>query len=146
MIRGYSGVLRYGWVVALAAAVLVAGCARPRASVSGKVTYKGKPVTSGNVVIIGQDGKASPPGAIGTDGSYVIDGAPVGHVKAAVDNPPPPEPPPNAPKTPNDPEVQQDKQLAARYVATPPQYRDPKKSGLEHDLQSGSNTWNIELK
>lgn len=146
MLRWDSGARRYGWAVALVAAVLVAGCARPRASVSGKVTYKGKPVTSGNVVIVGQDGKASPPGPIQPDGTYAIAGAPVGSVTAAVDNPPPAEPPPNAPKNSNDPEVKQDKELAARYVATPDQYKDPKKSGLQHDLQSGSNTWNIELK
>src|SRR5438132_13142015 len=69
-----------------------AGCTgrdRP-ASVSGKVTYNGKPVTSGIVVLVGKDGKTSDLGYVKDDGSYSIAKAPSGPVKVSFDNPAPP--------------------------------------------------------
>src|SRR5207248_4958499 len=43
------------------------------------------------VVLIGEDGKASDPGAVQPDGTYSIAKSPVGTVKVSFDNPPPPE-------------------------------------------------------
>jgi hypothetical protein len=125
----------------LGAALLVLGCGgsgdKP-ASVSGRVTYNGKPVTSGTVVLIGADGKASDTGPVQPDGTYSIAHSPAGTVKVAFDNPPPPRVDPRTAA--KDPEAQEAAREAARYVPTPAHYRDAAKSGVTLDLKSGRNT------
>jgi hypothetical protein len=124
----------------LAAAFLI-GCGgggdKP-ASVSGKVTYKGKTVTSGVVVLVGADGKTSDPGTVQPDGTYSIAHAPAGAVKVSFDNPPPPRVQ-RQPGAKADPEAQEAAREAARYVPTPLQYKDPAKSGVTLDLKRGKN-------
>ena len=73
--------------------VLLFGCTRggdlPTAPVSGKVTYKGKPVPSGTVMFVPEKGPPAT-GEIGKDGSYSLgtygknDGAVLGKHKIAV--------------------------------------------------------------
>ena len=141
------------FLVGLAAASLVGalGCSagdRP-ASVSGRVTYNGKTVTSGVVVLIGEDGKASDPGAVQPDGTYSIAKSPIGTVKVSFDNPPPPESRTSSGgKLPaNDPEAKENAEAAARYVATPPKYKDPAQSGLTLEIKKGKNSgMDIELR
>src|SRR5437762_12233392 len=82
----------------LSVPLLVAGCLALAgckggdlpATVSGKVTYHGRPVTSGVVVLVGPDGKTSDPGPVRPDGTYTIQHAPAGTVKVSFNNPPPP--------------------------------------------------------
>jgi hypothetical protein len=143
------------WVrstVRLAALVLLAGaaagCAKSQVTVSGKVTHKGKSVTSGEVLFLSENG-ALTRASIGADGTYTARGVPVGPAKVGVDNPPPTESPapglPPSKDASNDPEVKELKERAARYVATPKQYRDPKQSGLTYTVQPGSQTHDIDL-
>jgi len=141
---------RLGGLFAVAAAVGLAGCPaggdRP-ASVTGHVTYNGKPVTSGTVVFVGEDGKSSYPGPVQPDGSYSIAQAPVGKVRLSFDNPPPPRTAAAGQKPPaNDPEVQEEAKAASLYVATPPKYKDPDKSGITFELKRGRNGCDIPLK
>jgi hypothetical protein len=129
----------------LAAAV---GCGGGKgATVRGKVTYRGTPLTMGNVTLVSEDGKVIKTGQIQEDGTYQIPGAPTGHVQAAVVNPPPVGakggPPLVGP--PNDPETKLARELAAKYVPTPPRYGDPKTSGLSFDVPGGGPL-DIELK
>jgi hypothetical protein len=143
-----------GWVrrtARLAALVLLAGAAvgcGKSTTVSGKVTHKGKLVTSGDVLFLSEDGRETR-GPIGADGTYTARGVPVGPAMVGVDNPPPAAPSgsglPPSKDTSNDPEVKEMKERAARYVATPKQYRDPKQSGLTYTVQSGSQTHDIDL-
>jgi hypothetical protein len=127
----------------VAAFLALAGCQggnRP-ATVSGKVTYLGRPITSGVVVLVGADGKTSTPGAVGPDGTYRIAQAPAGTVRVAFDNPPPQR------VAPGNPEARDAALAAARYVWTPLQYRDPARSGLTLELKRGMNpNRDIELK
>lgn len=64
------------WV--LCAAVLLAGCgAKPKVTeglkaVTGKVTYKGQPVTTGMVTFVAEGRGLGASGLIGTDGVYTI--------------------------------------------------------------------------
>ncbi|HEY7308262.1 MAG TPA: hypothetical protein VH643_02765 [Gemmataceae bacterium] len=122
------------------AALLTSGCGmggdRP-ATVSGRVTYNGKTVTSGTVVLVGADGKASDPGAVQPDGTYSIARSPAGTVKVVFDNPPPPPIDKRLPAS--DPEFKEATDAAARYVPTPPQYQVPEKSGLTLELKAGKN-------
>jgi hypothetical protein len=59
------------------------GCGAGVGDVSGKVTYNGKPVVCGSVVMAGPDGMTKV-GAINQDGSYLVQGVGVGTVGVAV--------------------------------------------------------------
>lgn len=61
---------------------LCAGCGKTTAHVQGKVTYKGDPVTSGEVQFFTEKGTLS--GPIGGDGSYEIRDCPPGAVRVAI--------------------------------------------------------------
>jgi len=106
--------LHGAWILGFAV-VGLAGCTKASdpASVSGTVTYKGKPVTSGVVVLIGADGRASDPGPVKQDGSYEIAKAPAGIVKVAFDNPAPAAPAPVPAGAPNNPAAEAEAKEAA---------------------------------
>ena len=129
------------------AALSAVGCGGGTADVSGKVTFKGKPVVYGTVVVVGSDGIPKS-GAIQPDGTYRVSGVTLGAARLAVTSPRPPgsqtapkkqgrdvdddekprpDPPPPAP-----PEVIQN------WVAIPEKYGDPAKSELTVEVKSGS--------
>jgi hypothetical protein len=130
-------------LAALAPLLAAAGCGGT-VDVSGKVTYQGKPVVFGTVVLIGPDGVPKS-GPIKPDGTFRVDGVKVGTAKVAVSSPPPPgaqtarkprggregddKPPPD--EAPADPEV------IRNWVALPEKYTHPAQSGLTADVQSG---------
>jgi hypothetical protein len=137
------------WVGLVLLAGAVAGCGgKSGATVSGTVSYKGKPVTSGEVVFLSPDGKATVRAPIGPDGTYTAQHVPVGPAKLGVDNPPPAgnlgaaevEKP-----AANDPEVQEMKAKASHYAATPPRYADPNQSGLSYTVTAGTQKHDIPL-
>jgi len=134
--------------LALLSAVTALGCGGGKAAkVSGKVSYRGKALTMGSVVLVSEDGKTSARGAIGPDGTYAIDKAPVGKVQAAVSNPPPAGARGGQPLggATNDEETKQARAIAGQYVPTPEKYNDPKTSGLSYDIPSGGRTLDIDL-
>jgi hypothetical protein len=61
----------------------LAGCGAGIGDVSGKVTYQGKTVVCGTVVLVGPDGMTKT-GNISPDGSYAIRGVGAGRVGVAV--------------------------------------------------------------
>ncbi len=110
------------------------------ASVSGKVTYKGKPVTKGTVSFVAtKPGQRNATGMIDQTGAYKLqtenpgDGAEVGdyevsifsHEEEILDY---------TPKTP----VKVERTI-------PEKYEDPKKSGLKSTVKPGSNTFDFDL-
>ena len=135
-----------GALLVLAAAA--GGCGRSTATLSGTVTYRGRPVTSGEVVFLAEVGTATAHAPIGPDGHYTVKGVPRGTVKVAVDNPPPSWYA-TGQRLPavlaNDPEVREARARAAHYVPTPPRYRDPNQSGLTHTVEKGSQAYDIAL-
>jgi hypothetical protein len=135
---------RLAALLVAAASVGVLGCGKKTATITGTVTYNNKPVTSGEVIFLSQDGHASAHAPIHADGSFTVTNAPVGPVQVAVDNPPPTKVQVTS-KNGNDPEVREARQQAAHYVATPLKYRDPKQSGLHFDARPGSNEYDITL-
>jgi hypothetical protein len=66
-------------------AALLAGCARPVGSVSGKVTFGDKVVKGGTVSFISEDGQPSPSAEIKEDGTYTITHITGGKYKVLVD-------------------------------------------------------------
>jgi hypothetical protein len=80
-------ILRASAMVLLISMIGVAGCSKS-ANVTGKVTYKGKPVTSGSVSFIASD-SVQYSGQIQPDGTYAIPKVPTGSVKVLVSSPNP---------------------------------------------------------
>ena len=139
-----------GWLVLLFLPAL-SGCSRSTGSVTGKVLYRGEPLTSGAVIFHGADGRIES-GNIDHLGNYVIARAPAGPVKVAVvagggesaseggkaggkfEKPSPKHPGAgSAPPAPN------------RKVLIPEKYRNPDQSGLTYTVTPGTQTFNLNL-
>ena len=152
---------RFALSLALA---LTVGCGG-KATLSGRVLYKKKPLPGGWVSFRLVDRRAPAVSAqLDEDGRYEVT-LPPGEVQIAVDNrelePLPTEPPPAAPRLPpglklppgvpppgakaspasrTNPE-----RPSGSYVPIPPKYYDFEKSGLTHRVKSGPQTYDIEL-
>ncbi|MBX7104714.1 MAG: hypothetical protein K1X57_11575 [Gemmataceae bacterium] len=117
------------------------GCGASQSKITGKVTFKTKPLICGSVqFVIGDSTFESP---IGTDGSYSIPNAKTGEAKiAVVSNKPVPVDPRAAGRggasgaTPPDP---------AQWFAIPDKYNDIATSGKTATVKGGPNTINIDL-
>lgn len=122
--------------------LLLSGCGEAATKVSGKVSYRGKPLNSGTITFFCKDNQVVRSCQIGPDGGYAIDNVPIGNAKITVSVPPPPpkmsaevakmapsgdEPPP-------------------KPVLVPTKYGDPEKSGLTYQVQKGSQPHDIDLK
>ena len=118
MLSKPSRAVRFGALLVLAAAA--GGCGKSTATLSGTVTYRGRPVTSGEVVFLAADGRTVAHAPIGPDGYYTVQGVPPGQARVAVDNPPPSWYA-TAQRLPaalaNDPEVREARSQAAHHVA-----------------------------
>src|SRR5947208_1149647 len=57
-------------------------------TLTGKVSYKGRTVTSGSVIVLNADGTAQS-GVIHPDGRYVVNGVKIGSVRLGVFSPDP---------------------------------------------------------
>jgi hypothetical protein len=56
--------------------------------VSGRVTYRGKPLSSGYVIMVGRNNQLAT-GEISEDGRYTVDGVVAGSIRIAVSSPKP---------------------------------------------------------
>lgn len=134
---------RFRAALALTLLTLMGGCGG-KGDVSGHVTFKGKPLVFGTVQFEASD-KTFKQGIINRDGSYSIDGVPVGEAKVAVNSPNPKSgdfqplqregrpPPPPRPEIPG-------------WFPIPAEYQDLSKPRLTYPVKRGDNTINIELK
>jgi hypothetical protein len=137
----------------LLAALAAAGCGDPTTEVTGKVTYQGKPVVYGSVVVFDAGG-APKSGAIQPDGTFRISGVRLGSVKVAVSSPLPPGSQPTGKKDARD-AVDPDKppvevapappEVIKNWVPIPNKYGDPNTSELTTNVKAGEPL-NIELK
>jgi hypothetical protein len=123
-------------VVLVLALFIFFGLARegsPHASVFGKVMYNNKPLTSGTVKFVGEDGHSQ--ARIAADGSYQIMDAPLGPVKVSVRS--------------MSTSVQKGNGDKIKWVTKsliPARYNDPYKSGLNFVLENGRQEIRIDLK
>lgn len=118
------------------------GCGPVTAEVSGKVTFQGRPITSGSVILYCPD-KRIVRGVIGPDGSYSISNVPVGEAAVAVRLPQPPAPKggPSV-RLPDDESVPQ---VPPGFAAIPTRYGVPEESGLAVRVSGGRVIYDIEL-
>jgi hypothetical protein len=108
------------------------------------VSYKGRPVTTGEVHLLGEGGR-SRSGLISAAGAYQVDDAPVGPVTITVvatqliREAEKPSPSPNGTDAPAPPP----QVLAAPLV--PPKYNDRQTSGLHYTIVRGRQTIALDL-
>lgn len=121
--------------------MFVVGC-QGRGDMSGKVTYKGKPVPFGTVLVQAHDGSAHQAN-IELDGRYSVPGVLTGSVRVAVNSPNPkgitlvPRKNPNNKSQPF-PDV-------PGWFAIPNKYETVATSGLTYTIKGGANPIDIEL-
>jgi hypothetical protein len=133
--------MRLLWSVGLLGAIVALGGCGSQAVVTGKITYKKEPLTTGEVSFIASDGK-SRSGLISPDGTYKIVDAPLGSVVIVV----------VAKQLAG--KVEKGDPLSAKpkggraaqmKSAIPEKYNDPKTSGLTYTVTSGRQTRDIDL-
>lgn len=109
------------------------------AEVSGRVTLDGKPVGPGTIVFSPVGGTTNPAdGAIQVDGTYFLKtsrevGLPAGKYDVGI-------------TVLDQPDVKPGERSmeAAKYI-TPQKYADPSTSGLQYEVEPGSNSIDVEL-
>jgi hypothetical protein len=130
-------VTRVAVLVVAAGSLLAAGCGA-NASVSGRVTHKGKPLPAGTVTFLTADNKIFT-SQITSDGTFTVPQLTAGTVKIGVQTPPPqPADDSQAPRP-------SDAPTPPPPVILPAKYADPNASGLTLTVTGGSQTHNIEL-
>jgi hypothetical protein len=117
---------------------VAAGCDRSGPTVSGRVSYRGTPLTNGGVMFHGADGSTAY-GGIGPDGSYAVTGAPKGPVRISVNVPVSTPPLPRLAKS--TPRVS----AAAQAVTIPTKYGRAESSGLTLVVEAGTGHHDINL-
>jgi hypothetical protein len=139
--------------------LLAMGCGS-KGSISGTVTYNGKPITSGTIVFAPDSGEPSVNAPI-ADGKYTIDKVPPGPAKVGVSSvfsgsgaltpmqmalqksggkPPEGDIPEGARK------LMEGASNAKQGVKIPDDYGDPSKSGLTYTVKGGKQTQDFDLK
>jgi hypothetical protein len=146
-----------GWYATVCLLVLfgmaISGCGGakrrgPTGTVTGVVTYKGKPVPSGRVTFYGPDNEPAS-ATLDEDGSYQAEYVPVGQATITVETPPPPAVLEKVAKQSphgkrfgvgNPIEVPKD------VVSVPTKYNSAARSGLSYTVTEGKQNHDIELK
>lgn len=118
----------FGHVGIVILAVGLLGCSneKPKGSVSGTVTFGGKPVTSGSVLFSDATTGTGATASLDTSGKYRIDSIPTGSYQVAITPPPAPAP-------------HERQQQAMQRVPVPPKYQNSQTSGLTATVGEGTN-------
>jgi hypothetical protein len=141
---------RLGLGLLLLATLGTSGCFGSKGDVSGTVTFQGKHLSSGAVVIVGSDNQPMH-ADIQADGSYKVEGVPVGQARITVHSPDPALRPlkkkGKAKSRPDDrAEPPAGSPNRANWFPIPARYGNLDQSGLSVSVNSGPNTHNITLK
>jgi hypothetical protein len=137
-------------VIPLVLAILSLNGCRGTNTVTGTVTYKGKPLTAGTVMFYVAD--KTVPGNIASDGTYTARGVPVGPAKVTVTvanlgNLAPSQMKGGIPgQAEHAPLPGQESGPAPAPVVIPGKYAAKESSDLSYDVHSGKNTFDIDLK
>jgi hypothetical protein len=136
-----------GLLLVLLLLPLAIGCGgQAKGTVSGKVTYQGKPLSSGIVSFVSEAG-APHYADIESDGSYRMVNAPVGPVRIGVQSKPKQSasPSPRMPRSRED-FVKVESDMKAKESILPDKYTDPNKSDLTYTVTKGKQQFDIDLK
>lgn len=150
-VRNLSQAVFWGLLLTVFVAGL-SGCGgKKKAKVSGKVTYKGNPVTGGTLTLYPSAEKQAPiPIQIQANGQFITTDVPPGSYKVAISTEsvkltaPPSLPrgaqmkPPAGVKIPEGAGQYGQDTSGMKYVQIPPKYAKPETSGLTWDIKGGS--------
>jgi hypothetical protein len=131
--------------------LLLVGCGPSTGTITGKVTYDDKPLTSGTVMFLADDNRSFP-SSISSDGTYKVENVPLGHVRitvAAGGGGAKIEAPRGFGKIPKGAPTEAFKAYkgatARSGVSIPMRYANPDQSGLSTTVVAGSQEYNIVL-
>jgi len=99
-------------------------------AVSGRITFKGKPLAGGTVTFASKDGKTTVAAAIDAEGAYKAV-VPAGDYAVAI--------------TTLVPKKKDDKDPPVKLPPIPAKYGDPKTTPLTATVKDGKNTFDIQL-
>lgn len=128
--------------------LLAASCGKPRGAVSGVVNYQGKPLKSGTVSFIPEQGSAID-SLIDSEGNYRVENVPVGNAKITVrEGGTTDSGSLKAVKSPRSPEEMRKAMMPrlAKDSKFPKVYGDPETSGQTYTVQPGPQKHDIDLK
>jgi hypothetical protein len=155
-----SGVLVIAFASLACGVVAFTGCGgggANQATVSGKVTYNGAPVTGGTLYLGPTAGGPDVPVFINAEGNFVSTNVPEGEMLVALetesarrnapryDRSSMPSPPAGVQVPPDQQLQDSDKSGQPVYVKIPPKYQDYMTSGLTWTLRKGENKRDFEL-
>lgn len=104
-------------LVMISVACLVIGCSQSTSTFHGKVTFQGKPLTSGVIYFLGPAPKMQMGmGTIQDNGTYIATDVPIGDVRVSFQAP-----------------------------GVPPKYQDPNKSELVYTITPAMKSLDIEV-
>jgi hypothetical protein len=122
-------------------ALPMVGCGPGVGHLTGKITYQGKALHSGSIIVRGSDGMLKD-AKIESDGVYAIKGIAAGEIQAIVTSPDPGVVPvverkPLPTPKPGD---------RSKWFPIPASYGEFSKNDLKYFLKPGANQWDIALK
>ncbi|HTU93436.1 MAG TPA: hypothetical protein VMF69_25375 [Gemmataceae bacterium] len=132
--RAVHGVGRLGAGMAMSLLLVVVGCGKRMGDVSGTVSYQGTPLPNGDVAFFDKNNLLVGSSPI-VNGKYRIRRVPSGTVTITVTVLPPPKSAAGGKST----------SASSEFIALPPMYGDPAKSGLTFPVKPGSQKHPIEL-
>jgi len=150
-IRPARGTVRLATLLVCCAFAALPGCGdATKASLSGKVTYKGQPVTGGNLTLTPAAQAAPVSIFIKPDGSFSQSSVPPGQYQVSIetDSASGPSAYNTGGKVPPGGAGQQPPDMnagASKKVAIPVKYNDPKTANLPWEIKAGSNEKTFDL-
>ena len=130
-VRVWRSLAAVGAGLAMTALLGCGGGDSSKATVSGKIAYKGVPLTSGTLSLYPASVSAFPI-AIKADGTFNASGVPVGMMGVGIATEAP-TPPPGETSVP------------VKVVAVPLRYKNPQTSGLTWEIKGGKNPRDFDL-
>jgi hypothetical protein len=147
-----STVKRAHGLLLMIVALAISGCGGGTATLSGKVSVRGRTVTSGSIIVLQADGTAKS-GVIQPDGTYSVAGIARGHVRIGVISPDPAHARSVLTVEPNRARAGHKRTHAVAYRPSttgwfplPRHLGDPEKSGLECDATASQVEYDINVK
>lgn len=134
--------MRSAWI--LAAVLVAAGCGAPTGTLTGKVTYDGKPVAGGAVSFCPvKDGRPYH-GPIDKDGNYTVTGVPLGEALVCLS--PSPDFSPAVAMEKSGKRTEADGSASGvPQRPFPAKYEDPRTSGFKVTVKAGDNPFDIPM-
>jgi len=122
-------------VVVLFGVLVLVGCSnsKPVGSITGKVTYKGQPVTSGSINFIAPDRGIGADCKLDASGNYSIKELDAGTYKVYI-QPPIPE------------QLEPGKVAKKEKFEVPTKYQDPQQTTISKEVKAGKNDIPVEIK